>query len=75
MISRRNIKWKRGVKCVIIRTINGAVAYLRQSDPGSAVTASYIRRLVRENKIPYMMDGTRVLVNVSTLIDFLTKQN
>lgn len=74
MISRRNIKWKRGVKCVIIRTINGAVAYLRQSDPGSAVTASYIRRLVRENKIPYMMDGTRVLVNVSTLIDFLTKQ-
>lgn len=74
MISRRNIKWKRGVKCVIIRTINGAVAYLRQSDPGSAVTASYIRRLVREEKIPYMMDGTRVLVNVSTLIDFLTKQ-
>lgn len=60
---------------MIIRTINGAVAYLRQSDPGSAVTASYIRRLVRENKIPYMMDGTRVLVNVSTLIDFLTKQN
>lgn len=74
MISRRNIKWKRGVKCVIIRTISGAVAYLRQSDPGSAVTASYIRRLVRESKIPYMMDGTRVLVNVSALIDFLTKQ-
>lgn len=69
-----NIKWKRGVECVIIRTINGAVTYLHQIDPGSAVTASYIRRLVREHKIPYMMDGTRVLVNVSSLINFLTNQ-
>lgn len=59
---------------MIIRTINGAVNYLRQVDPGSAVTASYIRRLVREHEIPYMMDGTRVLVDVSSLIDYLTNQ-
>ena len=59
---------------MIIRTINGAVAYLRAADPDSAVTAHYIRRLVREGKIPYLMDGSRVLINVSGLIDYLTNR-
>lgn len=59
---------------MIIRTINGTVAYLRESDPDCAVTAHYIRRLVRENKIPYLKDGSRVLINVSELIDYLTNR-
>ncbi len=60
---------------MIIRTINGAVAYLRAADPDSAVTAHYIRRLVREGKIPYLMDGTRVLINVKALITYLDVSN
>ena len=54
-----------------IRTIAGAVKEMKNDDPGTHVTESYLRRLVKEGTIPYGMDGTRVLVNVDTVQEYL----
>ncbi|WP_448914715.1 excisionase family DNA-binding protein [Gemmiger sp.] len=44
---------------------------MKSDDPGTHVTESYLRRLVKEGAIPYVMDGTRVLVNVDTVQEYL----
>ena len=44
---------------------------MKNDDPGTHVTESYLRRLVKEGSIPYVMDGTRVLVNVDTVQEYL----
>ena len=54
-----------------IRTINGAVAEIRTQDPGSAVTASFVRRLCKDGKIPCVMSGTRYLVSVESILEYI----
>lgn len=53
-----------------IRTIAGAVADIRAADPGSAVTASYLRSLVRDGKIAHVKDGNRVLVDADSITQY-----
>lgn len=50
-----------------IRTIAGAVAEIHAADPGSAVTMSYLRKLVKTGAIAHVKDGNRVLVNVEAV--------
>ncbi len=39
------------------------------------LSAYTIRRLIKENKIIYVRSGTKYLVNLDRLIDFLNGQN
>lgn len=47
-----------------IRTIAGAVAEIHAADSGSAITTSYLRKLVQTGAIAHVKDGNRVLVDV-----------
>ena len=54
-----------------IRTLSGTIAEIKTADPDSAVTISYLRRLVRDGEIPSVMDGNRALVDVDAVIEYL----
>ena len=54
-----------------MRTARGAVELLREEDPGTAVTLSMVKRLIREGKIPYVAMGRKYLINVEILIEHL----
>ena len=54
-----------------MRTAKGAVELLREEDPGTAVTLSMVKRLIREGKIPYVAMGRKYLINVEILIEHL----
>ena len=54
-----------------MRTARGAVELLREEDPGTAVTLSMVKRLIREGKIPYVAMGRKYLINVEILIERL----
>lgn len=53
-----------------IRTIAGAVAEIHAADPGSAVTVSYLRKLVKTGAIAHVKDGNRILVDADAVQQF-----
>ena len=54
-----------------MRTAAGCVAYLREQDPGNAISEHYIRRLIKTGAIPHVACGTKKLVDVDKLINYL----
>lgn len=57
-----------------MRTLPKAVELLREEDPGTAITLTALRRLVKQNKIPVaMMSARKPLVDVDALPDLLLK--
>lgn len=54
-----------------MRTAAGCVAYLREQDPGNALSEHYIRHLIKTGAIPHVACGTKKLINVDKLIDYL----
>lgn len=54
-----------------MRTIKGAVAFLKEQDPGSEITEYYIRRLVKTGEIPSLPVGCKRLIDVDQLSDYL----
>lgn len=54
-----------------MRTINEAAAFMRQTDPGTAITKTALRRLVTSGQIPSVRVGTKYLVDLETLDAFL----
>ncbi len=57
-----------------MRTINETIEEIRQADPKSAVTAYFVRMLCRENKIRHFYTGKKILVDLDSLIEYLTIQ-
>lgn len=55
-----------------MRTINEIVTEVKQADPQSAVTAYFVRTLCKENKIRHFYTGKKVLVDLDSLIGYLT---
>ena len=55
----------------MIRTIKGAYEEIKAQDPATDVTLYAIRKIVKENKIPYIRSGKKYLINVETLIEYL----
>ncbi len=55
----------------MIRTIKGAYEKIKELDPATDVTLYAIRKIVKENKIPYIRSGKKYLINVETLIEYL----
>ena len=55
-----------------IRTIKQAVACIRESDPGSAISESMIRRAIVAGKIPYGTSGKKLLVAVEMVEQYFS---
>lgn len=56
-----------------MRTAEGALAIIKDLDPDSAVTLRYIRRLINSGEVPHVSCGTKKLVNVDNLLEYLSK--
>lgn len=56
----------------MIRTIKGALEEIKARDPKSDITMYAIRQIVKEGKIPYIRSGKKYLINVETLLDYIS---
>ena len=56
-----------------MRTAVGALAIIKEDDPGTAVTLRYIRRLITNGVVPYVPSGRKKLINVDMLLSYLEK--
>lgn len=54
-----------------MRTAEGALAILKEEDPGTAVTLRFIRRLIVTGAVPCVPVGRKKLVDVDRLMDYL----
>lgn len=54
-----------------MRTAEGIIRELKLLDPNTAVTLSYIRRLIASGKIPVVEAGKKKLVNLDTVLQML----
>lgn len=54
-----------------MRTASGAVAFLKEQDPGSEVTVHFVRHLIKTGALPSVPVGCKRLVNVDLLLDYL----
>ncbi len=54
-----------------MRTAKKAAAELKKMDPGTYLTESMLRRLMKCHRIPYVTVGRRMLLNLDLLIERL----
>lgn len=54
-----------------MRTIDAAAAWLRETDPETAFTKTALRRLVVSGQLPSVRIGTKYLLDLDTLEDYL----
>ena len=62
-------------KLARMRTIQQCTEHFKQYDPDTAISDYYIRCLVKQNKISYVMAGKKYLINLDKLIEFLNESN
>lgn len=55
-----------------MRTIDQAIAQLRQDDPGSCLTRHALRQMVLEGRVPHVRAGQKYLVNYDGLLNALS---
>lgn len=55
----------------MVRTIKGALEELKAIDPNTSVTLYAIRKMVKQNRIPYIKTGNKILINVDNLIHYI----
>lgn len=55
----------------MVRTIKGALEELKAIDPNTSVTLYAIRKMVKQNKIPYIKTGNKILINMDNLIHYI----
>lgn len=56
-----------------MRTAAGALAILKEEDPGTAVTLRQIRRMINTGQIPCLPVGRKKLINMEHLYKCLEK--
>ena len=56
-----------------MRTAAQVLAEIKKVDPDTCVTLSYIKRVIREEKIPVLCAGKKKLVNLDDFIKFISK--
>ena len=57
-----------------MRTIDEAAAFMRRTDPHTAVTKTALRRLVTSGQIPSVRVGTKYLIDLGVLDEFFGGQ-
>ena len=55
-----------------MRTIQQRAAYFIEQDPGTSVGEWCIRQMVNQGEIPVVRSGRKILVNLDTLIEYLS---
>ena len=55
-----------------MRTAAQVLAEIKKVDPDTCVTLSYIKRVIREEKIPVLCAGKKKLVNLDDFIEFMS---
>lgn len=55
-----------------MRTIDQCAAYFKEQDPETTVTSYRIRKMVLEGTLPHVMCGSKYLVNLDKLIEYLS---
>ena len=55
-----------------MRTIQQCAAYFKERDPGTSVGEWCIRQMVNQGEIPVVRSGRKILVNLDTLIEYLS---
>lgn len=58
----------------IMRTADGIVRMAKENDPNTAITAWFIRKLVREGKIRAFYTGKKLLVSWDSLVEYLNSE-
>ncbi len=58
-----------------MRTIKEAITEIKQEDPHSALTESYLRKLVRSGDFPSVKVGVKTLINLDRLMEYLGSQD
>lgn len=54
-----------------LRGIRDTALYFKREDPDTKITEYFLRRLVKEGKIPSVMLGKKLLINLDDLIEYL----
>lgn len=54
-----------------MRTIQQAAAWVKEADPNTALTQTAIRRLVLSGEIPHITAGTKRLIALEDIEDYL----
>lgn len=54
-----------------IRMMKEAYEEIKKADPGTAITMNYIRKLVISGAVPSMRAGSRYLINMDDLENYL----
>lgn len=58
-------------KIARMRTINEALALIRQQDPETAVTYNFIRKLLDGDRVRHFRSGSRYILNFDDLLNEL----
>lgn len=56
-----------------MRGIKEAIEEIRESDPDTALTQTFLRRLVLRHEIPSVKNGRKYLINMDILNEYLCK--
>lgn len=51
-----------------MRSINEALSLIKATDPESAVTYRFIKKLVADNKVRYFMSGKKIILDYDDLL-------
>jgi len=54
-----------------MRTAETALEEIKKVDPGTAITVSYLRRMIKAKAVPVLECGRKKLVNVDALMEVL----
>ena len=54
-----------------MRTVTKTVDELKRLDPGTCVTAYYIRQLIKKGELPVVWAGSRALINLDDVLTLL----
>ena len=57
-----------------IRTIDTAYEEIKKGDPGTAISRNYIRQIVTEGLIPSIRQGSKYLVSMQVLEEYIKSQ-
>ena len=59
----------------MLRSIKSAHELLLQEDPDTAITVHTIRMWCKQGKIRYLTAGTKILVDMESLLNYISSTN
>lgn len=57
-----------------LRHPRSAAQYFKEQDPNTAISESYIRRLIRSGDIPVTRNGSKLLVSIESIEQYLENE-